>query len=81
MDIEERRQYNAVYYSLHRERILNYLCAKVDCQFCLRTVIKNNLVKHQKSDICHRYRAKILELREWVAITTPPAQADPKTLE
>ena len=44
MDIQERKQYNAVYYSLHRDRILNYLCTKVECQFCTRTVIKNNFL-------------------------------------
>ena len=66
MDSEERRQYNAVYYSLHRERILSYLCEKVQCQFCQRTVIKNNLLKHQKSDICKRTRERILEIDEFL---------------
>jgi hypothetical protein len=65
MDKEERKQYNKVYYSLHRERILSYLCEKVSCDYCGRCVIKNNLVKHQKSDICKRHRERLLELNKW----------------
>jgi hypothetical protein len=65
MDKEERKQYNKVYYSLHRERILSYLCEKVNCDYCGRCVIRNNLAKHEKSEICKRTRDKIMELNKW----------------
>ena len=65
MDKEERKQYNKVYYSLHRERILSYLCEKVSCEYCGRCVIRNNLAKHEKSDICKRHRERIIELSKW----------------
>ena len=66
MDKEERKQYNKIYYSLHRERILSYLCEKVSCEYCGRCVIKNNLVKHQKSEICKRHRERVLELNDFL---------------
>lgn len=65
MDKEERKQYNKVYYSLHRERILSYLCEKVSCDYCGRCVIRNNLAKHEKSNMCKRTRERNLELSKW----------------
>ena len=56
MDKEERKQYNKVYYSVNKDRILADLCQKVECQFCGRTVIKNNILTHEKSEICRRHR-------------------------
>ena len=70
MDKEERKQYNKVYYSLHRERILSYLCEKVNCDYCGRCVIRNNLAKHEKSEICKRTRDRILELNNWKSLTS-----------
>ena len=73
MDKEERKQYNKVYYSLHRERILSYLCEKVNCDYCGRCVIRNNLAKHEKSEICKRTREKIIELNKWRGeLAVPP---------
>ena len=65
MDKEERKQYNKVYYSLHRERILSYLCEKVSCEYCGRCVIRNNLAKHEKSNMCKKTRERNLELSKW----------------
>ena len=44
MDKEERKQYNKVYYSVNKDRILADLCQKVQCEYCGRTVIKNNIL-------------------------------------
>lgn len=74
MDKEERKQYNKVYYSLHRERILSYLCEKVNCDYCGRCVIRNNLAKHEKSEICKRTREKIIELNKWNSIKSVVGQ-------
>ena len=62
MDKEERKQYNKVYYSVNKDRILADLCQKVQCEYCGRTVIKNNILTHEKSEICKRHRERRLEL-------------------
>jgi hypothetical protein len=86
MDKDERKEYNKVYYSLHRERILSYLCEKVNCDYCGRSVIRNNLAKHEKSDICKRTRERILERNKWrgelaVSIVGPEVVAGEVTIE
>lgn len=62
MDKEKRKQYNKVYYSVNKDRILADLCQKVQCEYCGRTVIKNNILTHEKSEICRRHRERRLEL-------------------
>lgn len=86
MDKEDRKQYNKVYYSLHRERILSYLCEKINCDYCGRCVIRNNLAKHEKSEICKRTREKILELNKWrgelaVSVVGPEVVAGEVTIK
>jgi hypothetical protein len=61
MNIEERKQYNKVYYNKHKSEILTKLCQKVTCEFCHRTIIKNNLLSHQNLPICMRKANLILQ--------------------
>lgn len=63
MNTEERRQYNKEYYSKHKSEILSKLCQKVECEFCHRTIIKNNLLTHQQLPICKR-KAELIRQRE-----------------
>ena len=39
--------------------------AKVECSFCGRSIIKNNLLKHEKSSICQRHRIRIIEINNF----------------
>jgi hypothetical protein len=65
MDKEARKLYNKTYYSVNRELILADLCSKVTCDYCGRTVIKNNILIHEKSDICKRHRQRKLEKEQF----------------
>ena len=51
---ESVKEYNKQYYAKNKTEILRKLSEKIKCEFCDRTVIKNNFHKHQKSDICKR---------------------------
>ena len=65
MDKDQRKEYNKIYYSVNKEKILMDLCKKVQCDFCGRTVIKNNLLNHEQSDICKRHRERRLVLQKF----------------
>jgi hypothetical protein len=54
MNKEERKEYNKDYYTKNKEIIIAKGCSKVICEFCERTVIKNNILKHQTLPICKR---------------------------
>ena len=69
MNQEERRIYNKTYYSVNREIILADLCSKVTCDYCNRTVIKNNILIHERSEICKRHRQRKLEKEQFKQIT------------
>jgi len=65
MDKEQRKAYNATYYSVNRELILQDLCSKVECDYCGRTVIKNNILIHERSEICKRHRQRKMEKEQF----------------
>ena len=65
MNQEERRIYNKTYYSVNREIILKDLCSRVTCDYCGRTVIKNNILIHERSEICKRHRQRRLEKEQF----------------
>lgn len=69
----KRQAYNKYYYEINKENILKKACEKVKCEFCHRTVIKNNLLSHYKSEICRRKTALLrdLELRRNSDLFTP----------
>jgi hypothetical protein len=65
MDKDQRKEYNKIYYANNKERIISDLCTKVECSFCGRSIIKNNLLKHEKSAICQRHRIRIIEINNF----------------
>ena len=58
------REYGNAYYQNNKEKILAKLCEKTQCPLCLRTVIRNNLRKHQTYKICKKYAQLIKEIEE-----------------
>ena len=65
MDKDQRKEYNKIYYANNKARILYDLCTQVECPFCKRSIIKNNLLKHEKSLICQRTRIRIIEINNF----------------
>jgi hypothetical protein len=65
MNQEERKAYNKTYYSVNREIILKDLCSRVECEYCGRTVIKNNILIHERSEICKRHRQRKMEKEQF----------------
>ena len=61
MDSEQRKNYNKNYYQSNRDKILKKACEKITCEFCHRKVIFNNLLKHQKTELCKNYEKLRLE--------------------
>ena len=54
MNPEQRKQYNKDYYTKNKDKILKTALTKQKCDFCDRMVIKNNMLIHQKLNICKR---------------------------
>jgi hypothetical protein len=54
MTPEERKEYNKKYYEENKDKIIKKACEKVECPFCKRQVISNNLLKHFNLPICRR---------------------------
>ena len=52
MDQTQRKSYNKNYYENNKDRILEKLKSKVNCEFCNRTVSFCNLQKHYTLTIC-----------------------------
>ena len=59
MSPEDRKVYNKEYYQKNKETILEKASAKIQCQFCFRTVAQNNLMKHYSLPICERRQKEI----------------------
>ena len=59
-----RKNYNKFYYESNKEEILRKACEKIQCEFCHRIVIKNNLLSHYKSEICKRKSVLVRDLEE-----------------
>ena len=59
MDQENRKLYNKQYYENNKNKILEKLTSKVNCEFCNRKVSYANLNKHYTLAICERTQAKI----------------------
>ena len=62
MENEKRnktREYNRLYYLQHRDSMLAYGNRKVNCEFCDKSVSRNNLKKHQNTKKCllkHKFK-------------------------
>ena len=52
MDKESRQNYNKQYYEKNKNKILEKLTSKVNCEFCNRQVSFANLQKHYVLPIC-----------------------------
>ena len=52
MDQEMRKNYNKQYYENNKDKILEKLTSKVNCEFCNRKVSYANLNKHYTLPIC-----------------------------
>ena len=59
MDPEMRKVYNSLYYKRNKDKILEKLTSKVNCEFCNRTVSFANLQKHYVPPICKPHRIRI----------------------
>lgn len=64
MNKDQRKTYNKTYYEKNKETILSKACAKVECEFCKRTIINNNLLKHQTLPICQRKANLLKQINE-----------------
>ena len=76
MTPEQRQQYNKKYYDEHKEEILAKASTKVTCEFCGRSVIKNNIYLHYKLPICKRrtedkYRREMKKQFEFIQNNFP----------
>ncbi len=58
MDKESRQNYNKNYYENNKDKILEKLKSKVNCEFCNRQVSFCNLNKHYTLPICERTQEK-----------------------
>lgn len=54
MNNEQRKIYNKSYYLKNKEKILKTALTKQTCEFCNRSIIKNNMQIHQSLKICKR---------------------------
>ena len=61
MNSEERKNYNKTYYAINKAKILKIACEKVECEFCKRTVIKNNIQKHKASKLCKNTEKQLID--------------------
>jgi uncharacterized protein (DUF2225 family) len=58
-------EYNKNYYDTKKNAIIEkYYKTLVKCPFCEREVLKQNLLKHQQTALCHRKQANIVALNE-----------------
>ena len=61
MEIENKnkiKEYNRNYYLQNRDQMLIYGKRKVVCQYCNKSVSRNNLLKHQNTKKCSSLRDK-----------------------
>ncbi len=58
MNQENRKTYNKNYYETNKDKILEKLTSKVNCEFCNRQVSYANLNKHYTLPICERTQQK-----------------------
>jgi hypothetical protein len=52
MKITDFKQYHKDYYEKNKEAMLAYGCNKIECPSCGRTVSRNQMIRHKKTNIC-----------------------------
>ena len=69
---EERKEYNKTYYTtnMYKDVILKKALKKVECQFCQKVVIYNNIYKHQQTKLCQRLQQKNILIKQRNALET-----------
>ena len=70
MNPEERKEYNKAYYTNNKDVILKKALKKVECQFCQKVVIYNNIYKHQQTKLCQRRQQKNILIKQRNALET-----------
>ncbi len=61
---DKRKEYNKKYYAEKKDIILKKITAKEQCQYCLKEVSHQNLLKHYSSRTCKKIRAQKDEINE-----------------
>ena len=49
---EKRKDYNKKYYEKNRQKVIDYMCEKIECTFCKRKVCRNFYDQHKQTAIC-----------------------------
>ena len=74
MTIEERKIYNAKYYTENKKTINEKLLTKIECNLCHKCISKANLERHKLGQSCQKASIKTNsefdELKEQVAKLT-----------
>ena len=55
---EKNKIYLKEYYKNNKEKLLSYGKTKCQCNNCGRIVIRNNILTHQKKNICINHKEK-----------------------
>ena len=63
MTPDERKTYNKSYYEKRKVEIIKNGCLKVQCEFCLKHITNNRLLKHYETVNCS-YRIKFNKIKE-----------------
>ena len=63
MTPEERKIYNKDYYAKRKVELIQNGCSSIQCEFCLKTITKNRLLKHYGTVNCSN-RIKLNKLKE-----------------
>jgi hypothetical protein len=63
MTPDERKTYNKSYYEKRKVEIIKNGCLKVQCEFCLKHITNNRLLKHYETVNCSN-RIKLNKIKE-----------------
>ena len=58
-----RKTYNKSYYEKRKVEVIKYGCLKVQCEFCLKHITNNRLLKHYETVNCSN-RIKLNKIKE-----------------
>ena len=77
MDPEMRKSYNSLYYKRNKDKILEKLTSKVNCEFCNRKIYFANLNKHYSPMLSLSSRQSIIKLFPKIKTSTNPLSINP----
>ncbi len=64
MNVFDKKEYNKIYYEKNKEKHLNYLTEKIECEICNVSVSRTNLSSHKKSNKHIKNQQKIENEKE-----------------